>query len=211
MLIALVVVAAGLLVGVAAGRRPPALATGSIRPGDAARPGLPGATPLGARLSRPDQTGPGRPGADGRPWRLPGLIAAGTALEIAGTRFVPGLPGRLLMEAGYAGLLAFAAANARRTGLVLIATGLAANLLVIVVDGGMPVRDRPAAVALADQHHGLSRSDHLTFLADTIPVGAAGETLSPGDVVLAVGAAVAAFGWLEPAPTRTRRRVPAPL
>ncbi|HWE57793.1 MAG TPA: DUF5317 family protein [Acidimicrobiales bacterium] len=179
MLLALVAVVAGVLAGLATGRRPP--------------------------------TTPQR-------WRLPGLIAVGVALEFGGQHLVDGPPGRLLMDVGYATLVVFAALNARRTGLVLIAAGLAANLLVVVVDGGMPVRDQPPTARLAGQHHGLSSRDHLTFLADTIDVRPVHVTFSPGDIVAALGAAVAVFAGMEtpdPAPPEGRRRpgrnVTAPL
>ena len=45
-----------------------------------------------------------------------------------------------ILLAGYVLLICFAVRNAGLTGMVLVAVGLLANLAVIAVDGGMPVR-----------------------------------------------------------------------
>ena len=137
--------------------------------------------------------------AKGRPaggWHAAGLIAVGAVL-LGASRWVGGGAGVGVMAAGYAFLVAFAAANSRHPGMVLIAAGLLANLLVVLLNAGMPVRDMPAGVTLAGHHHGLSARDHLTGLADTVRISPLDETVSPGDIILAVGGCVAAFFWLE--------------
>jgi hypothetical protein len=105
--------------------------------------------------------------------------------------------------AGYAGLIAFALANYRLIGMVLIAMGLAANLTVIAVDGGMPVRGVPQGYDLGPRHHPERPGDQLTGLADVVHVGVIGETVSAGDIVLSVGSAAVVWGLL--APGRGRR------
>jgi hypothetical protein len=137
-----------------------------------------------------------------RGWRWPALLGAGVVLMLAGQRWIPGLVGLGLLEAGYVLALVFAAANLRRAGLVLIGLGLLANLAVIGIDWGMPVRGLAAAVPAAGHHHGLSSRDHLAVLTDDLRPPGGHETLSPGDILLALGGAVAVFFWLEPRPRR---------
>ncbi len=142
-------------------------------------------------------------------WRVVGLVPAGAVPLALGGRWVGGGAGVGLAVAGYALLIAFAALNSRRAGLVMVAVGLVGNLAVIGVDRGMPVQGLPAGVPAAGLHHGLSSRDHLTGLADTIRVGLLHETVSPGDVLVALGGAAAVYSWLEPPPGargRARRR-----
>jgi Family of unknown function (DUF5317) len=108
--------------------------------------------------------------------------------------------GPILLVASYALLLAFALVNRRLRALWLVIAGLAANLLVIGVNGGMPVstealRDaglNPARLGDAGtlKHHLMGPEDSLTPLADVIaipqPVGA---VVSIGDVALYLGVA----------------------
>ncbi|MDQ1445729.1 MAG: hypothetical protein QOI20_2193 [Acidimicrobiaceae bacterium] len=119
-----------------------------------------------------------------------------------------------LLLASYVALGAFAAANARVLGMALVGAGLAANLLVIAVNQGMPVRRQAAidagiarssaeldAINLKTKHHYERPSDDLMFLADVIPVRPLREVLSLGDAVMSVGiaAVVAALLRREPA------------
>lgn len=131
-------------------------------------------------------------------WKVPVLLPVAGVILAAGERWVGGGSGLAVMSAGYVGLIGFALANGRRRGLALIAVGLLANLAVTVADGGMPVSHQPAGVQIGDHHHGLSSADHLVGLADDIPLSLLGETVSPGDLLIAAGGAVAFFFWLEP-------------
>jgi hypothetical protein len=115
-----------------------------------------------------------------------------------------------LAAGGYALLAGFALLNHRHAGLVLVAAGLLANLLVIGVDGGMPVRGLPAGVPVDGLHHGLSAGDSLTGLSDTVRLAPLHEIVSPGDLLVALGGAVAVFSWLEPGPARPGRLRPRP-
>jgi hypothetical protein len=128
------------------------------------------------------------------------LLVAGAALEWAGGRW-----GLALVVSGYVLLVAFALRNIRLTGMLMIACGLLSNLVVIAVDGGMPVRGVPVGISLGARHHGQKPSDRLTGLADEVRIAPLGETVSAGDLVLAVGAGAVAFSVIRPA----RRRAPA--
>lgn len=187
MLLALIAVLAGALAGWTAGRRPS------------------GGAPAGRRGDRRPPAA-GRSGRGAPAWKVPVLLPVAGVVLVVGERWVGGGSGLAVMSAGYAGLIGFALANGRRRGLALIAVGLLGNLAVTVADGGMPVRHQPAGVQIGDHHHGLSRADHLAGLADDIPVSLLGETVSPGDLLIAAGGAVAFFFWLEPEAARTRRR-----
>jgi hypothetical protein len=136
------------------------------------------------------------------------ILVAGVVL-LAISRWTPGSAGLALMVSGYALLVAFVipyGRNAHRPGLVLAGLGLLANAIVITADGGMPVSGLAPGVAAAGHHHGLSTRDHLTGLSDDIRLSPLSETVSPGDLLISLGAAVAVFGWLEPRHSLTRRR-----
>ncbi len=139
-------------------------------------------------------------------WRGVVLVPVGAVLLIAGARWVGGGLGVALSVAGYGALLAFAAANRRHPGLMLVATGILANLVVIAADGGMPVRGLAPGATAAGGHHGLSSRDHLTGLSDMLRLPGLHETVSPGDLLIALGGAVAVFFWLEPTQTPGRAR-----
>jgi hypothetical protein len=103
-----------------------------------------------------------------------------------------------VLVASYSLLLAFAFVNRRLPALWLVIAGLAMNLVVIGVNGGMPVSARALELAggrpdrLAGEgtlkHHLMGPADRLTPLGDVIgippPVGA---VISIGDAVLYVG------------------------
>ncbi len=108
------------------------------------------------------------------------------------------------LVASYLVLLALVAVNRRAPGAGLMAAGLALNLAVAAVNGGMPV-SRAAiravgggggsggtvAVEGGAKHHVMSRGDVLRPLADVLPVPRPiGIVLSVGDVLLYVGIAV---------------------
>jgi uncharacterized protein DUF5317 len=118
-----------------------------------------------------------------------------------------------LLIASYIVLLAFVAVNIRLAGFPVIAAGFAMNLLVISLNGGMPVTRlalreaygsrAPAEIArlqtLGGAKHHLARNDDVVLaLADVIPVGSpVHEVLSPGDLVFMAG-----VFWVITAATR---------
>jgi len=136
--------------------------------------------------------------ASARGWRWAALLVAGALMTGLGSRAIGGVAGVTVLEAGYVLAAIFAVANWRRAGLLLIALGLAANATVIAVDDGMPVRGIAPGLPAAGHHHGLSRRDPLGALGDAMVLPVGHETISPGDVLVALGGSVLVFGWLEP-------------
>jgi Family of unknown function (DUF5317) len=140
------------------------------------------------------------------------LVVAGFGLQLAADRLNVGGLGTVMVVAGAVALLVFAAANPNLVGVGVIAAGVAANALVIGVNGGMPVR--PSAVVAAHiattaqlpaldygyRHHRQGPNDKLTPLADFIPLPEFGQVLSFGDLILAVGVAATVAHLLQPIP-----------
>jgi len=132
------------------------------------------------------------------------LVIIGLALLVAMDHLALGGAGTALVLLGDAALLVFCAMNPQLIGLGIVAVGVAANALVIGMNGGMPVR--PSAVVAAQlasplteprlgyghRHHRQRPGDRLTFLADTIPIPELHQVVSFGDLILAVGVADAA-------------------
>lgn len=131
------------------------------------------------------------------------LLAAGATCEAVADKWIPGAAGLWLVVGGYTLMLGFAAVNLPHGGSVLIAVGLFSNLLVIGVNGGMPVRGVTPGAQLGGHHHGQMAGDRLTSLADVVYVAPLGETLSAGDILLVSGvgtmAGLAVFGGRRPA------------
>jgi hypothetical protein len=107
-----------------------------------------------------------------------------------------------VLGASYLALLIFAVVNHRTAGMSLILVGLSFNALVVVSNGGMPVsRDavdiagQSAAMKDLEQgrvsnHHLMTPADHLTPLADVIPIPPPiGDVASVGDVFVYAGLA----------------------
>ena len=145
------------------------------------------------------------------------LAILGLALQLLP---VPSLPGRLdhwlavgLLVISYFVLLAFVGANLRLSGFTLMAAGFALNMLVISINGGMPVSDQALREAygggyrttLRDltrhggaKHHLERPDDVLTPLADVIPIGPpVRKVFSVGDLV-----ALAGMAWVVGAATQ---------
>jgi hypothetical protein len=89
---------------------------------------------------------------------------------------------------------AWLAVNRTLPGLLLAGAGMALNVLVISVNGAMPVLEASAEKARVTQsldesikHERLDEDTVLPWLGDAIPVPPFKEVLSVGDVVLALG------------------------
>jgi Family of unknown function (DUF5317) len=106
------------------------------------------------------------------------------------------------LAASYLMLLGFAAVNHRTAGMSLIFVGLSFNALVVVSNGGMPVSRHALDVSgqsaaikefgedAGSKHHVMTPADHLTPLADVIPIPAPiGDVASVGDVFVYAGLA----------------------
>lgn len=145
------------------------------------------------------------------------VLALGAAVQllVEGAGLGGGV-GFALVLVSYGLLVAFAVANLVRPGMPLVLLGILLNALVIAVNGGMPVKaeaivaaglaDTPAEARALDfggKRHVAGPDDRLLVLGDVLPVPiGAGEVLSYGDLVLALGAA----GVLADAMTGARRR-----
>lgn len=97
-----------------------------------------------------------------------------------------------LYLAALGGTVIGAAVNYRLTGAILVALGGSLNLIVVLLNHGMPVD--PGAVAMVSAqiprdalHVALDAGTRLSFLADIIPVGVVRSVYSVGDVAIAVG------------------------
>lgn len=149
------------------------------------------------------------------------LLPVGVGVQVL-SNTIEGDPAFALLLASYVLLAAFTLANARLFGMVVVTIGLLANLLVIAVNEGMPVRreavikagiaadDRDlASISMQNKHHYERPSDDLMFLADIIPVRPLREVLSIGDVIMSAGIAAVVATLLRkepthPQPERTR-------
>ena len=127
-------------------------------------------------------------------------------------------PGRdlsvALLIASYVLLLLFAALNIRLAGFALILVGLAMNMLVVGVNGGMPV-DKGALIASGQKsvlselvhgggskHHLATHNDLLLPIADVIAIPPPiRQVVSAGDLVVYAGVV-----WLVVATMRGRPR-----
>ncbi|MEA2460828.1 MAG: hypothetical protein QOH90_1005 [Actinomycetota bacterium] len=122
--------------------------------------------------------------------------------------FGPGL--RLAVTlVSIAGVLIFLVLNRSIPGALLASIGLALNVLVITVNGAMPVSLHAADIAgisfssfdnLGIKHEILTASTRLPWLADILPVPHTQKIFSFGDVVLAAGLALLAYNCAMRAP-----------
>jgi hypothetical protein len=133
------------------------------------------------------------------PFRWPLLLWAGLIVQIA---FGAWDPDWLGTSGGLAVILttnvlvaAFLAVNRHLPGMVLAAIGTMLNVLVIALNGAMPVTLGAAQIAgagvrdLGIKHEILDAETRLPWLADVIPVPGLRVLISVGDVLLAIGIA----------------------
>jgi hypothetical protein len=154
------------------------------------------------------------------------LAIVGLALQLVPVPSRPGeadhLLGVGLLVASYIVLLAFVALNLRYFGFWFVAAGFALNLLVITLNGGMPVDDHALRVAYGSEyqatlhslvasggakHHLQRPSDVVTPLSDVIPVGRpVGNVFSVGDMVALFGVVLVMAGATKGPPGKHRVR-----
>jgi Family of unknown function (DUF5317) len=104
---------------------------------------------------------------------------------------------RIVILSSFALVIAFFIANAKLPGMAIAAVGLALNIVVIALNGAMPVSIAAAESAgvstsfeNAGVKHEASNDDTaLPFLGDVIPLPGLKEVISIGDIVLALGIA----------------------
>lgn len=131
------------------------------------------------------------------------FAGVGTQLvaELTAAFWVPDLReagrGLAILLLSYGFLIAFMVLNRSIPGAWLIGAGLFLNLLVITVNGGMPVSENAARIAkvpdisayleTAIKHRPMTAETRLAFLGDWIPVPFLRKVLSIGDIALAAG------------------------
>jgi len=137
------------------------------------------------------------------------LLVVGAGLRLLGY-VVPTSP----LAVYFIGLLCVAvvaAANWRLPGAALISVGTFSNVLVVLLNGGMPVDMTVARAidALPPQngfHIELGPGTTFPFLADIIPVGIARGMYSVGDFLIAFGGFLIPFLWLQASPDEVTGR-----
>lgn len=130
-----------------------------------------------------------------------GALVVQVALDFGDPSWLGDPAGLGLLLATNAVVVAFLALNRHLPGMKLAALGLFLNVVVIAVNGAMPVSE-PAArtVGLADElqqpgvkHEVLDSDTRLGFLGDVIPLPGVGKIISVGDIVLAAGIGLLAY------------------
>jgi hypothetical protein len=123
--------------------------------------------------------------------------------------------GMVILVSSFVLLIAFVALNARMPGMLIVGFGLFLNILVIVLNDGMPVSLEAARVLGIDfsdyldsaiKHRELDSGTVLAFLGDIIPIPVIDNIVSIGDVVLGVGVFVLVERAVEYKPRRRRGR-----
>jgi len=150
--------------------------------------------------------------------RWPGLALIGLALQ-----FVTG-PGSTVPLAclylSFGLLIVFTIVNIRVFGFPVILAGVLCNLLVIGVNGGMPVSAH--ALVVSDQgqflgdlannpypkHHLATEDDLLRFMGDVIPIPLPiAQAISLGDILTYAGTGLVVVGAMRAVPARRREEV----
>jgi len=128
-----------------------------------------------------------------------GLAIVGLALQLAPAYEIGSVPasaiGPVMLALSYAFLVVFLISNRWIPGSPVMRLGLLLNLLVVMVNGGMPVQAEaieraggtPYALmqATPTKHHLMTEDDVLWQLGDVIPIPPPfGDVISIGDVLL---------------------------
>jgi hypothetical protein len=108
-----------------------------------------------------------------------------------------------ILLASYALILGFCFMNRRTSGMIVIAIGVALNVLVIALNGGMPTKDdvedrngRAVHVPIERtvKHKPRTDDDRLPFLGDVITLpGFPNQQFSAGDIVIGAGVVYLCF------------------
>jgi hypothetical protein len=145
-----------------------------------------------------------------------GLLVVGVTLPALVSRIDPS-GAVVLVVVALVALVVFARRNRHLLGMGIVAIGVTANLTVVVLNNGMPVRtDALVDAGLAEVHEvdrveisGVQRlerdGDVAVFLGDIIPLRATKQVLSIGDLVILAGLGTVASNLLR---NRTRAATP---
>lgn len=131
-----------------------------------------------------------------------GVLIAALVLQVAADLFAPSdISSTGLLIVTYLGVAAFVLRNRMLPGILIAVAGLAMNILVISLNGAMPVSRWAADVAgveavgdeMGIKHEIAGPETTLAWLGDVIPIPETGRVISAGDVVLAAGIAVLVY------------------
>ena len=137
------------------------------------------------------------------------LLVIGAGLRLVGF-VVPASP-LAVYVIGLICIAIVAARNWRLPGAALISVGTFSNVLVVLVNSGMPVDMTVAAEIKAlpppnGLHIELGPGTILPFLSDIIPVGIVPSMYSVGDFLIAFGGFLIPFLWLQASPEEVAAR-----
>ena len=137
------------------------------------------------------------------------LLVIGAGLRLVGF-VVPASP-LAVYVIGLICIAVVAARNWRLPGAALISVGTFSNVLVVLVNSGMPVDMTVAAEIKAlpppnGLHIELGPGTILPFLSDIIPVGIVPSMYSVGDFLIAFGGFLIPFLWLQASPEEVAAR-----
>jgi len=137
------------------------------------------------------------------------LLVIGAGLRLVGF-VVPASP-LAVYVIGLICVAIVAARNWRLPGAALISVGTFSNVLVVLVNSGMPVDMTVAAEIHAlpppnGLHIELGPGTILPFLSDIIPVGIVPSMYSVGDFLIAFGGFLIPFLWLQASPEEVAAR-----
>jgi hypothetical protein len=147
----------------------------------------------------------------------PGLLFTGLAIQVV-VEFTPLIPesraddlGFALLLGSYVLILSFGLLNLRITGMSIIVIGISLNVLVIALNQGMPYRVTAGdGLETSAKHRPERDDDMLKILDDRIIIpGPLEETVSFGDLILAVGIVNVAYSGSRRARRGARPHRPA--
>ena len=131
-----------------------------------------------------------------------GVLVAALLLQITADLFAPDdISSTGLLVVTYLAVAAFVLRNRMLPGILIAFAGLVMNILVISLNGAMPVSRWAAEIAgvesvpseMGIKHEIAGPETDLGWLGDVIPIPATGSVISAGDVVLAAGLAVLVY------------------
>jgi hypothetical protein len=149
-----------------------------------------------------------------------GLLAVALVIGLIVGLNPDAFAGGLLLFISLAAYLAVALRNLHIVGMGVVAVGIMANIVPVLVNGHMPVRPEAivqAELADADNYEqvrlGTGRElagdgDHLTWLGPVVPVSLVNEVFSWGDLIVMGGLLDIGFRAVKPRSVRPVRRAP---
>ena len=143
-----------------------------------------------------------------------GVLIAALVLQVAAELFAPSdISSTGLLVVIYLAVAAFVLRNRMLPGILIAVAGLAMNVLVISLNGAMPVSRWAADIAgvesvgneIGIKHEIADPQTTLPWLGDVIPLPETRRVISAGDVVLAAGIAMLVYRRTLHKPKPVRR------